>query len=75
MLAQQFDAYGDIVPYMRSDDRGTESGSGVHRRGRIGLSLFWLTVVLVVLVRIAYVSTAQSSGFANVEGARQAYVR
>lgn len=75
MLAQQFDAFGDVVPYLRSHRARAESGSGARRRGRIGLGLFCLAVVSIVLVRIACFSTAQTSGFANVESARQLDVR
>lgn len=75
MLAQRFDAYGGVVPYLRNDSPRAESGSGARRRGRVGPILFWLAVALIVLARIACFSTAQTSGFANVEGARQVEVR
>lgn len=75
MLAQQFDAYGSVVPYMRNDDRRAESGSRRRPRRRVGLGLFWLAVVLIVLVRITCFSTGQTSGFASVEGARHVDVR
>lgn len=75
MLAQQFDAFGSVVPSMRNDDRRAESGSGARSRGRVGLGLFWLAMALIVLVRIACFSTVQTSGFASVEGARQINVR
>ena len=75
MLAQQFDAYGGVVPYLRNDNTRVESGSGARRRARVGAGLFCLVVVLIVLARIACFSTAQSSGFANIENARQVDVR
>jgi hypothetical protein len=75
MLAQQFDAYGGIVPYVRNDSARAESGSRARPRRRIGLGLFCLAVVLIVLARIVCFSTAQRSGFANVESARQMDVR
>jgi len=75
MLAQQFDAYGGVVPYLRNDNARAESGSGTRRRGRIGLALFCLAVALIVLARVFCFSTTQPSGFANVEGARQVNVR
>ena len=75
MLAQQFAAYGSVVPYLRNDDRRAESDSRARPRRRVGLALFWLAVALIVLVRIACFSTAQTSGFAGVEGARQVGVR
>ena len=75
MLAQQFDAYGGVVPYMRNDNARAERGSGARRRGRVGLGLFCVAVTLIVLARIACFSTAQTSGFANIESARQVDVR
>lgn len=75
MLAQQFDAYGSVVPYMRNDDRRAESGSRARPRRRVGLGLFWLAVALIVLVRITCFSTGQTSGFASVERARQVDIR
>lgn len=75
MLAQQFDAYGSVVPYLRSDSPRAESGSRARPRRRAGLGLFWLAVALIMLVRIACFSTVQTSGFASVEGARQVDVR
>lgn len=75
MLAQQFDAYGSVVPYLRNDQRRAESGVRTRSRGRVGLGLFWLAVALIVLARVACFSTVQPSGFANVEGARQVDVR
>ena len=75
MLAQQFDAYGGVVPYLRNDNTRVESGSGARRRARVGAGLFCLVVALIVLARIACFSTAQSSGFANIESARQVDVR
>ncbi|MGN6308329.1 MAG: hypothetical protein ACTHNN_02085 [Xanthobacteraceae bacterium] len=74
-MAQQFDAYGSVVPYMRNENARVETGVRVRPRRRVGLTLFWLAVVLIVLVRIACFSTAQTSGFAGVEGARQVDVR
>lgn len=75
MLAQQFDAYGGVVPYMRDDNARAKRGSGARRRGRVGLGLFCVAVALIVLARIACFSTAQTSGFANIESARQVDVR
>jgi hypothetical protein len=75
MLAQQFDAYGGVVPYLRKDNTRVESGSGARRRARVGAGLFCLVVVLIVLARIVCFSTAQTSGFANVENALQADVK
>jgi hypothetical protein len=75
MLAQQFDAYGGVVPYLRKDNTRVESVSGARRRARVGAGLFCLAVALIVLARIACFSTAQTSGFANVESARQVDVR
>lgn len=75
MLAQQFDAYGSVVPYLRNDNPRAESGARARPRRRVGLGLFWLAVALIVLARIACFSTAQTSGFASVEGARQVDIR
>ena len=75
MVAQQFDAYGSVVPYLRNDRPRAESGSRARPRKRVGLGLFWLAVALIVLVRIACFSATQTSGFAGIEGARQVDVR
>jgi hypothetical protein len=75
MSAQQFDAFGGVVPYLRNDRSRVESGSRARPRRRVGPALFWLAVVLIVLVRTACFSTVQTSGFAGVEGARQIEVR
>lgn len=75
MLAQQFDAYGGVVPHVRNSRQRAESGSGARRRGRVGPGLFWLAVALILLARVACFSTEQASGFANVENARQTDVR
>jgi hypothetical protein len=41
----------------------------------VGAGLFCLVVVLIVLARIVCFSTAQTSGFANVENALQVDVK
>lgn len=75
MVAQQFDAYGSVVPYLRNDRPRAESGSRARPRSRVGLGLFWLAMAVIVLVRMACFSTVQTAGFASVEGARQVDVR
>lgn len=75
MLAQQFDAFGGVVPYLRSDNARAENGSHARPFRRVGLGLFWLAVALIVLVRIICFSTAQTAGFASVESAPQVNVR
>jgi hypothetical protein len=75
MSARQFDVYGDVVPYPGRSDGGTTDGARARRRGRVAVGLFWLAVALIVLVRVVCFSTAQPSGFANIEGARKIEVR
>jgi len=75
MLAQQFDAFGSVVPDQRNDSSRAESGSRARRGGRVGPALLWLAVALIVLARVACFATGQTSGFAGVEDARQVDVR
>lgn len=75
MLAQQFDAYGDVVPSSRNDGRRPARAAGASRRARVGVALFWIAIVLIVLARVVWFSTAQPSGFADVERAHKIGVR
>jgi hypothetical protein len=53
MLTEKFDAYGEVL---REAGRGNRdaAGSASAVLNRIGQSLFWLLVVVIVLARIIY---------------------
>jgi hypothetical protein len=50
MLTEKFDAYGEVLP----DAAAGREGSASAVLSRIGQSLFWLLVVMIVSARIIY---------------------
>jgi hypothetical protein len=53
MLTEKFDAYGEVLPdAARGNREAARSASAVL--SRIGQSLFWLLVVVIVSARIIY---------------------
>jgi hypothetical protein len=53
MLTEKFDAYGEVLPDAARGKRDA-AGSASAVLNRIGQSLFWLLVVMIVSARIIY---------------------
>ena len=53
MLTEKFDAYGEVLPGAARGKRDA-AGSASAVLSRIGQSLFWLLVVMIVSARIIY---------------------
>jgi hypothetical protein len=53
MLTEKFDAYGEVLPDAARSKRDA-AGPASAVLSRIGQSLFWLLVVMIVSARIIY---------------------
>lgn len=78
MLTEEFDAFGEVMPAVRSAREARSTVSGIV--GRIGRCVFWLLVVTIVAARIAlYQSTLYPAPSAfevgSATGANQALAR
>ncbi len=74
MLTEKFDAYGEMLPETpRGKREAFRSGSVIL--GRVGQSIFWLLVVLIVSARIIYYPSAPKFEVGSAADVHQAVTR
>jgi hypothetical protein len=73
MLADQFDAYGEVLPDASRGKR--EAGSASTALGRVGQYAFWLLVVGIVSVRILMYPAAPAFEVGSAAAPKQAVTR
>jgi hypothetical protein len=78
ILTEEFDAFGEVMPAVRSEREARNAVSGIL--GRIGRCVFWLLVVTIVAARIAFYQgplypAASAFEVGSATGANQALAR
>lgn len=74
MLTEKFDAYGEVLPEVARGKREASRTAPVIL-GRIGQSIFWLLVVLIVSARIIYYPSAPKFEVGSAADVHQAVTR
>ena len=73
MLADKFDAYGEVLPDGSRSKR--ETGVAATALGRLGQYAFWLLVVVIVSVRIMVYPAAPSFEVGSASAPKQSVTR
>jgi hypothetical protein len=73
MLTEKFDAYGAVLPEAARGKR--EPGAEPAVLGRIGQSIFWLLVILIVSARIIWYPASPSFDAGSATDVKQAATR
>ena len=73
MLTEKFDAYGAVLPEAARGNR--EAGPAPAVLGRIGRSIFWLLVILIVSARIVWYPAFPSFDAGSAVDVKQAATR
>jgi hypothetical protein len=74
MRIEKFDAYGEVLP---DAGRGMREAAGTASGvlGRIGQSVFWLLVVIIVSARVIYYPASPASEFPGASESRPSATR
>ncbi|MGZ5874607.1 MAG: hypothetical protein ACXWKP_21110 [Bradyrhizobium sp.] len=74
MLTEKFDAYGEVLPDVAGDKREAAETASVVL-SRVGQSVFWLLVIIIISARIIYYPASPATQFRSASEARNVVTR